>query len=104
MTPKGKAKLDKKEVAHIGRLAKLPLSNKEITKFQSQLSEILNYIDYLSQAKTQAVKPTNQVTGLENVTRVDQKNKSCLSTKEALSNAPETYQGFFKVKGVFEEK
>ena len=101
---KGGPGLSKKEVNHIGRLAKLDLTEKEIAKFQKQLSDILDYVSVLNEIDSSGVEPTSQVTGLENVTRSDQeKSGVCLSEKEALSNAPQLHQGFFKVKGVFDE-
>ena len=95
--------LSKKDVEHVAKLAKLPLTPKEITKFQKQLSQILDHIKLLQELPTDKVEPTSQVTGLENVTRPDEtKDDDSLSSHEALSNSPQTHQGFFKVKGVFD--
>ena len=81
-------------------LAKLRLSEKEIEKFRQQLSSILNYVDQLKELDTKNIEPTSQVTGLENVSREDKVLPS-MSQEEALSNAKETYKGFFKVKAIF---
>ncbi len=94
-------KLTVEETRHIAKLANLPLTDKEIEKFRSQLSEILNYIGQLSEVETKNVEPTSQVTGMENVFRQD-KAKSSLSQDEALSGAKNNHKGFFKVKAVFE--
>lgn len=91
--------LTKDEVKHIAKLAKLALTSEELVKFQDQLSVILDYIDQLSQVNTSSVIPTSQITGLENVFREDTVKKS-LTQKNALQNAPDQYQGFFKVKSV----
>lgn len=96
-----KAKLTKEQVLHIAKLAKLTLSEKEIIKFQKQLSDILGYIEVLNELDTSKVKPTSQVTGLENVLREDKVGK-CLTKKEALSNAKNKHEGYFKVKAIFE--
>lgn len=91
-------------VPHIAKLANLKLKNSEIKKFESQLSEILSYIEKLKEADTKSVGETSQVTGLENVTRKDVIDSSrTLTQEEALSNAKSKYNGFFKVKGIFDE-
>ncbi len=92
--------LSRKQVLHIAQLANLDLSSKEIEKFRSQLSDILGYIDILNELDTKEVKPTSQVTGLENVMREDEVKKS-LSQKEALSGTKNKYKGYFKIKSIF---
>ncbi len=64
-------KLSKEEVRKIAALAKLTLSEQEEKKFQTQLSDVLSYIDKLNEVDTSKVKPTSQVTGLENVFKQD---------------------------------
>ena len=97
-----KSKLTSGEVKHIAQLAGLTLSSKEIKKFQKQLSEILDYVEILQKVDTQKIKPTSQITGLENVFREDKK-KVCLSQKEVLANAPTKQNGFFKIKSITEK-
>lgn len=69
-------KLSKEEVRKIANLAKLVLSEKEEEKFQTQLSGVLSYIDKLNEVDTSKVKPTSQVTGLENVFKQDNVDSS----------------------------
>lgn len=90
------------DVSHIAKLANLPLSSTEKTKFEKQLGETLEYIESLSEVKTGSAEPTSQVTGLENITR-DDTAKPSLSQNEALANAKSKHNGFFKVKAIFEE-
>lgn len=92
-------KLSNKEVLHIAKLAQLPLSDKEVATFAAQLSETLDYVERLKELDTNKVPPTFQTTGLTNVYREDE-IKPCLSQKEALKEAKETYKGYFKVKAV----
>ena len=94
--------LSKDQVKHIAKLANLKLTGAEISKFQKQLSKILNYVEQLNKLNTKKVKPTSQVTGLENVLRED-KPKPSLSQKEVLSGAKNTEKGMFKIKAIFEE-
>ena len=93
--------MKKKTVKHVALLANLKLSEKEISKFQQQLSEILDYVDQLKKLKTKGVEPTSQVTGLENVFQEDEPKPS-LSQKEVLANAKQIEKGMFKVKAIFE--
>lgn len=94
------AKLTKTEVRHVAQLARLGLTEKGVKKFQRQLSAILDYVDQLNEVDTTSIEPISQVTGLENVTREDATRPS-LTQEEALSNAPDQHNGFFKVKPVF---
>lgn len=95
-------KISKKEVEHLAKLAELKLSKTELEKFQKQLSKILDYFNLLKKANTSGVKPTSQVTGLENVTR-DDKVAPSLSQKETLSGSKSVHNDYFKVKAIFEE-
>lgn len=96
-------KLTEKDVKHIAKLAELPLTLEETTKFQNQLSETLNYIEILNSVDTKGINPTNQVTGLSNITREDKTSPS-LSQEEALKNSGQTHNGFIKVKAIFNEE
>ena len=57
------------DVKHVAELANLTLSDAELKKFEKQLDETLAYIDNLNQIDTKNIEPTNQVTGMQNVTR-----------------------------------
>lgn len=89
-------------VKHVAKLANLPLTNEEEKKFEKQLEETLSYIENLNEIDTKNVKPTSQVTGLENVFREDIVEPS-LSQDEALQNSPATEKGFIKVNAILEE-
>ncbi len=60
------------EVHHIAKLAKINLSGKEIKKFSGELSKILDYFAILEKVKTAKIAETSQVTGTENVSRIDE--------------------------------
>ena len=59
------------QVRHIAKLARLRLSDDETAKMAEELTSILKYVDMLSEVDTKNVKPTAQVTGLNNVFRKD---------------------------------
>jgi aspartyl-tRNA(Asn)/glutamyl-tRNA(Gln) amidotransferase subunit C len=75
--------LSEDQVKHIAKLAKLSLNEKEVKKFSGQLSDILDYIDTLSEVDTEGVEPTSQVTGLTNVTEGDDE-VNCPHSKKLL--------------------
>lgn len=90
------------DIAHFGKLANLPLKSEEQKKFEKQLSAILGHFEKLSKLSTDKVEETSLVTGLTNVTRNDEVEKS-FSQKEALSNAKNTENGSFVVPVILEE-
>ena len=87
----------------VAKLANLHLTSEEEEKFSKQLEETAIYVDELEEVKTDDIEATSQVTGLENVLREDIAKPS-LSQEEALKNAKETHNGFFKVKGILQNE
>jgi aspartyl-tRNA(Asn)/glutamyl-tRNA(Gln) amidotransferase subunit C len=90
------------EVRHVAELAKLRLTDDEVTQYAEQLSAILEYAERLQRVDTSNVPPTPYVLPLENVLREDMPEPG-LSNEEALANAPDSADGFFRVRAVFEE-
>jgi aspartyl-tRNA(Asn)/glutamyl-tRNA(Gln) amidotransferase subunit C len=90
------------EVRHVAELAKLRLTEAEIEQFTGQLSAILEYAERLQEVDTSSVPPTPYILPVVNVMRDDVPEPS-LSNKEALANAPDHEDGFFRVRAVFEE-
>lgn len=89
------------DVKHVSNLANLTLEDGEEVKFEKQLSEVLDHISRLNEVDTSDVEITSQVTGLENITREDIPKQS-FSQDEALFGSSSQYNGFFQVKGIFE--
>jgi aspartyl-tRNA(Asn)/glutamyl-tRNA(Gln) amidotransferase subunit C len=90
-------------ISHVARLANLTIEKSEEAKFESQLSDILSYIERLNEVDTTGVEETSQVTGLENVMDQD-KTRPSFSQQEALSQADNNHKGFFAVKGVLDNE
>ncbi len=89
------------DIKHIAKLARLGLTEKERKKFQKELSAVLDFVEKLNEVKTEKVEPTAQVTGLENVSRPDKgRAKSKREGEKLLELAPETKDGYLKVKAV----
>ena len=94
-------KITKKQVEYVAGLARLGINQKEKEKFAEGLSAVLEFVDKLSQVKTEKIEPTAQATGLENITRQDKgRVKSARERKKLLDAAPETKDGYVKVKAV----
>ena len=88
-----------KDVEYLANLAKLELSEEEKRRFQKELDNIIEYIDQLNELDTEDVPVTSHVTLLQNALRED-KILPSLSPDEALANAPEKKDGFFRVPRV----
>jgi len=96
-------KLTKGEIKHIADLARLELTEAELKKYGSQLSDILSYIDQLKEVDTTDVEPTAQITGLENALREDEKEDwDKKEIEEAFRQAPELKNRQIKVKRVLD--
>ncbi len=93
--------ITEEEVRHVARLARLALSEEEVKKFQRQLEKILEYVAKLRELNLEGVEPTTHVIPVVNRLRED-RGKESLSKEEALSNAPNTEEGHFKVPKVIE--
>lgn len=93
--------LSKEDVIHVAQLAKLSLSENEIVKFQNQLSEILNYMNALSEVDVSAIEPTAQLGNSVNVFREDRVGDS-LKAEDALSQSGSVKDQLFKVDAVLE--
>jgi len=96
-------KLTKGEIKHIADLARLELTEAELKKYGSQLSDILSYIDQLKEVDTTDIEPTAQITGLENALREDEKEDwDKKEIEEAFRQAPELKNRQIKVKRVLD--
>lgn len=91
----------KMDVEHIAHLARLGLTGEEAAKFGPQLAGILLYVEKLNELDTAGVEPTSHVLGIDNVMR-DDLLRPCLGTEEALRNAPEKSEGFYRVPKIIE--
>ena len=89
------------DVRYIAQLARLTLSEKEIETFQSQLSQVLKYVEKLRAVDTTGVEPTAHTNPLYNVFRKDE-SRDWLTAEQALANAPRQANGLFVVTKVLE--
>ena len=93
--------ISKQEVKHIAKLARLGLTEREIEKFQKELSSILDYIEKLKEVDISNVEPTSHSVLVENVMREDQESqKSKVKSQKLMDLAPETKNGYLKTKPI----
>ena len=93
--------MKRETVQHIAELAKLDLTDDEITQMSEQLSDILSFAEQLQELDTDDIPPTASVLPLHNVLRPDQARPS-LPHEVALREGPDTADGQFRVDAVWE--
>ena len=82
------ATLSDDDVRHIAKLCRLNLSDKEVSKFAKELTQILGFIDQLNEVDTSDIEVTAQVTGLINQFRKDEIDNDGPDPKALLENSP----------------
>lgn len=87
------------DVEHIARLARLELSEEEKIKFLKDLDSILTYMQQIHNVDTSHDEVLDRIIELPLVLREDIVTPS-LSQAEALVNAPDKENGYFKVPRV----
>lgn len=92
--------INKEEVKHIAKLARLYLRKEEIEKYQKELSKILDYIEKLKKVDTEKIEPMVHSFIKENVWREDEVSKFQFLSSKLLELAPETKGSYFKVKKI----
>ena len=90
--------IEKKDLEHMGWLARLELSEEDKEKYTPKLNSVLDYFGELDEVDTKGVEPTYHILPMSNVFREDEINAPAkpLTQEEALSNAPKKQDGFFK--------
>ena len=93
--------LSKAEIEHVALLARLELDDATARRMAEQLSQVLAYIEKLNELDTEDVEPMSHPGALTNAFREDEPGRS-LDPKDALKNAPEQAEGFFRVPRIIE--
>jgi aspartyl-tRNA(Asn)/glutamyl-tRNA(Gln) amidotransferase subunit C len=88
--------IDREQVLHVARLARLELTDEEIERMAGELSGILEHVDRISALDLDGVEATSHVIALENVLRPD-KSRPSWSQEEMLERAPDPASGSFRV-------
>lgn len=94
------AKLTRDDVLKLAQLARLHLTDEEVEEYRAELSEILQYVEQLSAVDVEGLEPTNQVSGLTNVTREDEVLDYGYNPADLLESVPETQDNQIKTKRI----
>jgi aspartyl-tRNA(Asn)/glutamyl-tRNA(Gln) amidotransferase subunit C len=92
--------ISRDDVQHLAQLSSLQLTDEELNSLQTDIGNILGYIEQLGELDTTGVEPTYQVTGLENVWRDDNIIKSDVTREQLLALSTESASHQVKVPKV----
>ena len=97
-------KITETDVGYVAALANLELKEEEIARLVTDLDSILAYVDKLNELDTAAVQPMAQVLfdGPAGLAFREDQDRPGFVQERALSNAPESGAGQFKVAKVIE--
>ena len=88
--------IDQKLISRLEHLARLELSEDERNAIQTDLNNILQMVEKMNELDTDNVEPLVYINDQENIWRADEV-KGQVSRNDALKNAPEKNDEFFKV-------
>jgi aspartyl-tRNA(Asn)/glutamyl-tRNA(Gln) amidotransferase subunit C len=88
--------ISREEVLNVARLARLELTDDEVTRFQEQLSAILDAVSKVSELELSDVPPTSHPLEIDNAWGEDVPRPS-LTLDEAFANAPDRDGDYFRV-------
>jgi aspartyl-tRNA(Asn)/glutamyl-tRNA(Gln) amidotransferase subunit C len=88
--------IEREQVLHVARLARLRLSESEVERMAGELSGILEHVDRIGELDLDDVPPTSHVVDLENVLRPDEPRPSW-PRQTMLEQAPDPAEGAFRV-------
>jgi len=88
--------IDREQVLHVAKLARLRLYEDEVERMSRELSGILDHVERISELDLEGVEPTSHVVELENVLRPDEPRPSW-DRERILEPAPDPADGSFRV-------
>lgn len=88
--------IDRDQVLHVARLARLRLAEEEVERMSNELSAVLDHIENISRLDLEGVEPTSHVVELENVLREDVPRPSW-PREVMLESAPDATDDGFRV-------
>lgn len=88
--------IDREQVLHVARLARLKLTDDELERMAGELPAILDHIETINQLDLDDVEPTSHVVELENVLRPDEPRPSW-PRERMLAEAPDATEEGFRV-------
>ena len=94
-------RLTTEEVRDVALLARVGMTEAELSQMRDQMSNILENFDVLSQVDTEGVEPTGHSVDVDTVMRDDQVSESS-PIEDVLANTPSQENGFVRVRAVLE--
>lgn len=94
-------KIDKKQVEHIAKLAKLRISDEDAVRLTKEMDKMINFADQLAELDTEGIEPTMHAIFVSNVFRED-KIEPSFTRKQVLSCAPEKDEQFIIVPNIID--
>ncbi len=88
--------LDRDQVLHVARLARLELDESELERMAGELSKVLDHIEKIGELDLEGVPPTSHVVDVVSVLRADEPEAS-LPVEVVLAAAPDPVDGGFGV-------
>ena len=88
--------LEREQVLHVARLARLQLGEDELTTMAAELSAVLDHVERIQELDLDHVEPTSHAVDVAGVTRADEPVE-CLDRDVVLAAAPEPVDGGFGV-------
>ena len=93
--------IDRKTLERVAALARIELDPGQVEGLLRDLDRILGYVDQLGRLDVDSVPPLTHAAGGHDVYRKDEPGPS-LPRKNALQNAPDRDEGFYRVPRVIE--
>ena len=91
--------ITRKDVEHVAGLCRLGLGEDEKARYETELNDVLEFMEKLNELDTEGIEPTTHVLDLQNVFRKDVVVPS-IDVEEALANAPDREEDCFKVPSI----
>jgi aspartyl-tRNA(Asn)/glutamyl-tRNA(Gln) amidotransferase subunit C len=88
--------IEREQVLHVAKLARLRLTDDEVDRMAEELSKILGHVETMNELDLDGVEPTSHVVDLTNVLREDTPRPG-LDRDTALEQAPDAAEGGFRV-------
>lgn len=88
--------IDREQVIHVARLARLALSEQEIEAMRGELSKVLDNVAKIAELDLDGVPPSTHVIEVTGALRPDEP-RPCLPREVALANAPAVSEDGFLV-------
>ena len=91
------------DLNHIARLGRLHFKEEELKIFESQVNDILKFVEKLKEVNVDGIEPTSHPLSLSNIFRDDTVCPS-MPIEEFLKQSPRARSRFFEVPKIIEDK